>query len=53
MASEIYDMHFSVTACDAVNVDGIVRDSVSQNLSRAEPDLFDVAQKQVSNLVVI
>ena len=44
--------HFADGARDPVNVEGTVRQAVMDNATSAAADLFDAAQKQVSQTVV-
>ena len=47
---EIYNVHFSESASEPVNVDGPVRLAVENGLSTASSELFDAAQKQVKSM---
>jgi len=45
---EIVEKHFKDSCCEPVNIDGVVRDAVIQNMESLAPDLFEAAHKQVS-----
>jgi len=47
-AADLISGHFADGACDPVNVEGAVRQSVMDNATSAAVDLFAAAQKQVS-----
>jgi len=46
-AADLIATHFADGACDPVNVEGAVRQSVMDNAVSSAVDLFDAAQKQV------
>lgn len=52
-AADLIGGHFADGACDPVNVEGTVRQSVKDNATSAAVDLFDAAQKQVSQIVCV
>jgi len=50
-AAEMIALHFADGARDPVNVEGSVRQAVMDNATSATVDLFDAAQKQVSQTI--
>ena len=48
VAKELFEKHLSSHASEAVNVDSHARQVTQVGLEAAAPDLFDVAQMQVS-----
>ena len=53
VAKELFEKHLSSHASEAVNVDSHARQVTQVGLDAAAPDLFDVAQMQVSIASVI
>ena len=47
LVCEIVNTHIADSCCEPVNIDGIVRDEIMDNMSSAGPSLLDSAHKQV------
>ena len=49
-ATELYNTHVSPSASEPVNVDSHAQKTSQQGLDQGKPNLFDVAQKQVTTV---